>query len=48
MIQKKSKKPNLIIINRVFSWFYEVLYVFYAEFWAQHSYDIYVKQFCTD
>ena len=31
-IQKKLKKPNLIIINRVFSRFYKVLYVSYAEF----------------
>ena len=48
VIQKKLKKPNLIIINRVFSWFYKVLYVFYAEFWAWISRDIYVKQFCLD
>ena len=37
VIRKKLKKPNLIIINRVFSQFYKVLYVFYAEFWAWHS-----------
>ena len=47
-IWKKLKKPNLIIINWVFSWFYKVLYVSYAEFWAQISRDICIKQFCLD
>ena len=47
-IWKNLKKPNLIFINQVFSWFYKVLYVFYAEFWAWISCDICVKQFCFD
>ena len=47
-IRKKFKKPNLIIINRVFSRFYKVLYVSYAKFWAWISCDICIKQFCLD